>query len=51
MEEGRLTNRSNGLYSGVAMRHKPLLYLETSVFGFYFDTEPRNAVRREAVVT
>jgi hypothetical protein len=31
------------------MRHKPLLYLETSVFGFYFDEEPRNAVRREAV--
>jgi hypothetical protein len=28
----------------------PLLYLETSVFGFYFDAEPRNASRREAVV-
>ncbi len=27
----------------------PLLYLETSVFGFYFDEEPRNASRREAV--
>ena len=31
------------------MKHKPLLYLETSLFGFYFDTEPRNASRREAV--
>jgi predicted nucleic acid-binding protein len=30
-------------------RHRPLLYLETSVFGFYFDEEPRNALRREAV--
>ena len=33
------------------MRHRPLLYLETSVFGFYYDEEPRNALRREAVVT
>ncbi len=33
------------------MQHKPLLYLETSVFGFYFDEDPRNAVHREAVVT
>ena len=32
------------------MRHRPLLYIETSVFGFCFDTEPRNASRREAVV-
>jgi hypothetical protein len=32
------------------MSHKPLLYLETSVFGFYFDEEPRNAIHREAVV-
>jgi hypothetical protein len=32
------------------MKHKPLLYLETSLFGFYFDTESRNASRREAVV-
>ena len=31
------------------MKHKPLLYLETSVFGFCFDSEPRNATRREAV--
>jgi len=31
------------------MRHRPLLYLETSVFGFYFDQEPRNALRRDAV--
>lgn len=33
------------------VKHRPLLYLETSVFGFYFDTEPRNALRREAVTT
>jgi len=32
-------------------RHRPLLYLETSLFGFCFDEEPRNASRREAVVT
>ncbi len=32
------------------MKHRPLLYVETSVFGFYFDQEPRNALRREAVV-
>jgi len=31
------------------VRHRPLLYIETSVFGFYFDPEPRNALRREAV--
>jgi hypothetical protein len=31
--------------------HRPLLYLETSIFGFYYDEEPRNALRREAVVT
>lgn len=31
------------------MRPRPLLYLETSVFGFYFDDEPRNALRRESV--
>ncbi len=31
------------------MKHRPLLYIETSVFGFYFDEEPRNALRREAV--
>jgi hypothetical protein len=30
---------------------KPVLYLETSIFGFYFDEEPRNAYRKEAVVT
>jgi hypothetical protein len=32
------------------MTHRPLLYIETSVFGFRFDDEPRNAVRREAVI-
>lgn len=32
------------------MKRKPLLYIETSVFGFYFDEKPRNAVRREAAV-
>jgi len=31
--------------------HKPLLHLETSLFGFYFDSEPRNAARQEAVVS
>ena len=31
------------------MKRRPLLYIETSVFGFYFDEEPRNALRREAV--
>ena len=35
----------------MATKHKPLLYVETSVFGFCYDPEPRNAVRREAVVT
>lgn len=30
------------------MLHRPLLYLETSVFGFCFDENPRNALRREA---
>jgi hypothetical protein len=33
------------------VKHRPLLYIETSVFGFYFDPEPRNALRREAVIT
>jgi hypothetical protein len=33
------------------VQHRPLLYLETSIFGFYFDTEPRNVLRREAVRT
>ena len=33
------------------MKQRPLLYIETSVFGFYFDPEPRNALRREAVTT
>lgn len=33
------------------MKRQPLLYLETSVFGFYYDDEPRNALRREAVRT
>ena len=31
-------------------QHRPLLYLETSVFGFCFDERPRNALRREAAV-
>jgi hypothetical protein len=31
------------------MKHRPLLYLETSIFGFCFDQEPRNTLRREAV--
>jgi hypothetical protein len=33
-----------------AMKHRPLLYVETSVFGFCFDSEPRNALRREAAL-
>lgn len=33
------------------MKHRPLLYLETSIFGFYYDNEPRNESRREAVRT
>lgn len=33
------------------MKHRPLLYLETSIFGFYFDDEPHNRLRREAVRT
>lgn len=33
------------------MHHRPLFYIETSVFGFCFDREPRNALRREAVTT
>jgi predicted nucleic acid-binding protein len=35
-------------YAGF-MEDRPLLYLETSVFGFYYDEAPRNALRREAV--
>jgi hypothetical protein len=31
------------------VKHRPLLYIETSVFGFYYDPAPRNALRREAV--
>lgn len=31
------------------MKHQPLLYLETSIFGFYYDEQPRNAIRRESV--
>jgi hypothetical protein len=34
----------------MAAKHRPLLYLETSVFGFCFDKEPRNAIRREAAL-
>jgi len=33
------------------MKHRPLLYLETSIFGFYYDEEPHNYLRREAVRT
>ena len=35
----------------MAVKHRPLLYIETSVFGFYYDKEPRNALRSEAVRT
>jgi len=35
----------------VAVKRRPLLYIETSVFGFYYDQEPRNAIRRESVQT
>ena len=31
------------------MRQQPLLYLETSIFGFYCDDAARNYLRREAV--
>ena len=34
-----------------AVKRRRLLYLETSIFGFYFDSEPRNALRRDAVVS
>jgi hypothetical protein len=34
-----------------SVNHRPLLYLETSIFGFYYDEKPRNALRREAVRT
>ena len=34
-----------------SVKHRPLLYLETSIFGFYYDEESRNALRREAVRT
>jgi len=33
------------------VKQRPLLYIETSVFGFYYDEEQRNALRREAVRT
>jgi len=33
------------------MKPRPLLYLETSIFGFYYDDEPHNYLRREAVRT
>jgi len=32
------------------MRPNPLLYIETSVFGFCFDRRPHNAARREAAL-
>lgn len=35
----------------MGVKQRPLLYIETSVFGFYYDEEPRNALRREAVRT
>jgi hypothetical protein len=31
-------------------QRRPLLYIETSVFGFCFDGNPRNVLRREAAV-
>jgi hypothetical protein len=31
------------------VKHRPLLYLETSIFGFYFDEMPYNLLHREAV--
>lgn len=31
------------------MKHRPVLYIETSVFGFYFDDKPHNRLHREAV--
>jgi hypothetical protein len=34
----------------VTLEHRLLLYIETSVFGFCFDTEPRNAIRRESAL-
>jgi hypothetical protein len=34
----------------VNAKHKPLLYIETSVFGFCYYKEPRNAIRREAAL-
>jgi len=46
---GCLTHGRRELYSAVATKHRPLLYIETSVFGFLFDEEPRNALRREVV--
>lgn len=42
--------QTTGLYSD-AVKHRPLLYVETSVFGFCFDTDPRNSVRRESANT
>lgn len=33
------------------IEHRPTLYIETSVFGFCFGSEPRNAARRDAVLT
>jgi predicted nucleic acid-binding protein len=34
----------------VATTPRLLLYIETSVFGFCFDDEPRNAIRRESAL-
>jgi hypothetical protein len=33
------------------MKAQPLLYLETSIFGFYYDEQPANQHRRQAVVS
>ncbi|MBM3331141.1 type II toxin-antitoxin system VapC family toxin [candidate division WOR-3 bacterium] len=33
------------------MKQRPLLYIETSVFGFYFDPKPFNTLRRQAAAT
>ena len=34
----------------MAAKQRPLLYLETSVFGFCYDIEPRDALRRESAL-
>jgi hypothetical protein len=32
----------------MAVKHRPLLYIETSVFGFCFDRKPHNVLRQRA---